>query len=59
MGVKFLSTACLFLVGNLLAGSVLGHGHVKKHVMNGVEYTGYLPAAKPDFTADAPSIGMS
>lgn len=56
MGVKLLS--CVFLVvAQLLLLPVSAHGHVKKHVMNGVEYTGYLPVAKPDFTADAPSIG--
>jgi hypothetical protein len=39
------------------ASTVSGHGHVKTHEMNGVQYIGYLPISKPDFTADAPSIG--
>lgn len=34
----------------------LSHGHVRKHTLNGVEYIGYLPYAKPDYTLDAPSI---
>ncbi|KAL0261346.1 hypothetical protein SLS55_002776 [Diplodia seriata] len=30
--------------------------HVQYHVMNSATYTGFLPVATPDFTADPPSI---
>lgn len=58
MGQKLSSTLYLFpAIANLLASPVSAHGHVKTHLMNGVSYIGFLPISKPDFTADAPSIG--
>jgi hypothetical protein len=48
----------LYALGSAMA-MVNGHGHVRQHSMNGETYIGYLPYNKPDFTADAPSIGST
>ncbi|KFY89209.1 hypothetical protein V500_05871 [Pseudogymnoascus sp. VKM F-4518 (FW-2643)] len=41
---------------NAIFSVVICGGHVHYHVMGTETYTGYLPEATPDFTADAPSI---
>ncbi|KFY60703.1 hypothetical protein V497_03435 [Pseudogymnoascus sp. VKM F-4516 (FW-969)] len=49
------SSTLLSVVG--LAATASAHGfHVHYHVLGTETYTGYLPTATPDFTADAPSI---